>query len=197
MKSTNVLIVGVGGQGVILASDLIAEVAMDAGYDVKKSDSIGMAQRGGSVVSHVRFGDKVHSPLIAQGQADFLLGFEELEAARYANFLSSSGIAIVADFTLIPITVYESKIPYPDWSKTSAILSQFTKKVHRIPIGAVSKELNNPRALNMVMTGYLAGFLDIDETKWHDNIRRKLAPRFVEEGLTAFNKGLAGAGKLK
>ena len=124
-----------------------------------------------------------------------MLGFEELEAARYANYLAPGGVAIVADFSLVPVTVFESKIPYPDWSKSSEILRQFTKRVHHVPVSRISRELDNPRALNILMLGYLAFFLDMSKTKWQDNISRKLPSRFVKEGLAAFERGKAEAGK--
>ena len=107
---------GVGGQGVILASDSLAEVAMRAGFDVKKSDALGMAQRGGSVVSHIRIGPKVFAPLIKKGEADFLLGFERLEAARCANNLRPDGLAIINDQELPPLSVVGGAVDYPDQS---------------------------------------------------------------------------------
>jgi indolepyruvate ferredoxin oxidoreductase beta subunit len=197
MDSINVLIVGVGGQGVILASDIISEVAMGSGYDVKKSDSIGMAQRGGSVVSHVRIGEKIFSPLIPQGEVDFLIGFEELEALRWAPCLKKEGVAIVADVTLIPLTVIESNVPYPEWETTQGILKQNSDRVYHIPVSRISQELNNPRALNMVLLGCLAGLMDADIVKWEEIIKSKLSPRFYESNLAAFKRGITEAGKIK
>ncbi len=196
MKSVNILIVGVGGQGVILASDLVAEVAMANGYDVKKSDSIGMAQRGGSVVSHVRLGEKVFAPLIPEGEVDYLLAFETLEAARWASYLKPQGVALVADVTLPPLTVIGSKTPYPSWDEIKGILGQLTDKMYLVPVTAIARELNDPRALNMVMLGFLSVFLEIDKPFWEEKIRDKLSPKFVSASLTAFLKGEAEGTKM-
>ncbi|MFH0847006.1 MAG: 2-oxoacid:acceptor oxidoreductase family protein [Chloroflexota bacterium] len=196
MRSVNILIAGVGGQGVILASDLVAEVALSAGYDVKKSDSIGMAQRGGSVVSHVRFSEKVFSPLISEGGADFLLAFEELEAARWASYLKPQGMALVADVVLPPLTVIGSKSPYPAWDGIKKILGQLTGKVYLVPVSAIARELDDPRALNMVMLGFLSAFLGMEKSLWEEKIRGRLSPRFISAGLAAFLKGGAEGTKI-
>ena len=126
MKAVNVLMVGVGGQGVVLASDAMGEIGVNSGYDVKKSDSLGMAQRGGSVVSHVRWGENVFSPMIKRGDVDFLVGFEQLEAARWAPYLKPGGIAIVADVVVVPVSVIGSTVAYPGWDEVSRILARYT-----------------------------------------------------------------------
>ena len=191
----NVLMVGVGGQGVILASDILSEVVMASGYDIKKSDSIGMAQRGGSVVSNVRFGDKVYSPLIGAGEIDYLIGFEELEAARWAPYLKKNGAAIVADVILVPLTVSKNA-PYPEWEKTRDILGEYTDNVYLVPALEIGAEIGNTRALNVVLLGFLSHFLDIKQETWWENIKEKIPPRYVESSVRAFKRGALSATKM-
>jgi indolepyruvate ferredoxin oxidoreductase beta subunit len=196
MKITNVLMVGVGGQGVILASDILAESAMLSGWDVKKSDSIGMAQRGGSVVSNIRFGERVFSPLIGAGAVDYLIGFEELEAARWAGYLRPEGVAIVADVVLVPLTVSKNT-PYPEWARTRQILGEYTRQVYPVPAVAIGQAAGNSRALNVVLLGFLSRFLDIRAETWREKIREKLPARFVESSLEAFESGILAAANMR
>ena len=189
MKDINVLMVGVGGHGVILSSDGMAEIGMNNGYDVKKTDSLGMAQRGGSVVSHVRWGKHVFSPLIQQGDVDFLLAFEELEAARWASYLKPDGTAIVADVVVIPITAIDGKIPYPGWEEIKGILARYTQHIYLIPASRIAEEVGNPRAVNMAMLGFLSAFLELESSAWTDTMRRRLPPKFVESSIKAFLQG--------
>lgn len=193
MKPVNVLMVGVGGQGVIIASDILAEVAMGNGYDVKKSDSIGMAQRGGSVVSHIRLGERVFSPLIKMGEADFLIGFEELETARWANYLKKGGVAILADVVLVPLTVIGRDIPYPSWDIIESIIRECTEQIYLLPAVSICRELSNLRALNMVLLGFLSAFMEIDYETWQENIKGRIPSRFVGSSLVAFSRGAAEA----
>lgn len=188
--------VGVGGQGVILASDTLAESAMKTGYDVKKSDSIGMAQRGGSVVSHIRLGEAIFSPLIKTGDADFLICFERLEAARWAPYLKEGAVAIVADVVLMPLSVTNTNTPYPDWKTVRDILKQRTDRVYLVPALSISQQVGNPRALNIVMLGCLSSFLDIADDIWIEYIRRKLPKLFLDSSIKAFNKGVAVTNQL-
>lgn len=197
MMTANVVMVGVGGQGVILASDAMAEIGMNHGYDVKKSDSIGMAQRGGSVVSHVRWGKQVFSPMVRKGEADFLLAFEQLEAARWAPYLRPGGVAIVADVVVVPVSVIGSSVSYPSWEEANSILHQYTDLVFLLPATKIGTELGNPRALNMVLLGFLSTFLGLGTEAWTENIRGKLPPKFVESSLAAFYRGAAEAEALR
>jgi indolepyruvate ferredoxin oxidoreductase beta subunit len=196
MKSENILIVGVGGQGVILASDTVAEIGMNNGYDVKKSDSIGMAQRGGSVVSHVRWGERVFSPIIKLGEADYLVGFEKLEAARWAHYLKPEGIAIVADVEIPPASLLSANMAYPTHEELIGSITTFNEKVHLIPATDICREAGNPRALNMVMIGALSVFLDLEESIWSGDIRARLRPDFVESSLKAFSLGAENVRKV-
>lgn len=197
MKDVNVLMVGVGGQGVILASDAMSEIGMNSGYDVKKTDSLGMAQRGGSVVSHVRWGKQVFSPMVKRGEADFLVGFEQLEAARWAPYLRPGGVAIVADVTVIPISIIGSNTPYPNWKDIEGILSQYTDQIYLIPAPRIAQEVGNPRAVNMVILGFLSAFLELKQEAWTDNIRRRLPAKFLESSLKAFTRGAEEAKAMK
>lgn len=189
MKPINVLMVGVGGQGVVLASDGLAEIGMKAGYDVKKTDSIGMAQRGGSVVSHIRWGEKVFSPMTKKGEVDFLVAFEELEAARWAPYLRPGGVALVADVAIMPVSALGGKIPYPSWEQIAGYLDLVTERVHRIPARRIGEEVKNTKALNIVMMGALSTFLDLDPGLWLEDIRRRVPPKFLDSSLAAFRKG--------
>jgi indolepyruvate ferredoxin oxidoreductase beta subunit len=189
MKDVNVLMVGVGGYGVILASDGMAEIGMNNGYDVKKSDSLGMAQRGGSVVSHVRWGKHVYAPMIKKGEVDFLLGFEQLEAARWASYLKPGGVALVTDVVVIPISAIDGSIPYPNWDEIREILGQFTDRIYLIPATRIAEEVGNPRAVNMAMLGFLSAFLELKAEAWTDTMRRRLPPKFMESSVEAFLRG--------
>ncbi len=189
MTNMNVLMAGVGGQGVVLASDAMAEIGMNNGYDVKKSDSLGMAQRGGSVASHVRWGKHVFSPIAKRGEIDFLLGFERLEAARWAPYLKPGGVVIVADVVIVPVSVIGGSIPYPDWDEIKGILAQYTEEMYLVPATRIGLEVGNPRALNMVMLGALSIFLELETEAWTRDIRHRSPPKFVESNLEAFSRG--------
>jgi len=191
MRDVNVLMAGVGGQGVILASDAMAEIGMNNGYDVKKSDSLGMAQRGGSVVSHVRWGGHVFSSMVKKGDVDFLLGFEQLEAARWAPYLKSGGVALVADVVVVPVSAIGSTTPYPSWEEIKGILAQYIDEIYLIPATRIGLEVGNPRALNVVMLGSLSVFLKLEAEAWIEDIRHRVPPKFVESSLEAFSRGVA------
>jgi indolepyruvate ferredoxin oxidoreductase beta subunit len=193
MNDVNVLMVGVGGHGVILASDGMAEVGVENGYDVKKTDTLGMAQRGGSVLSHVRWGRQVFSPMIKKGEVDFLVGFEQLEAARWAPYLRSGGVAIVADVAVIPVSIIGGNIPYPTADEVKNILMQYTDRVYMTPAARIAQEAGNPRAMNMAMLGFLSQFLPLPPEAWTDIMRRRLPPKFVESSVDAFTRGAVEA----
>lgn len=197
MKDVNVLMVGVGGQGVILASDAMSEIGMNAGYDVKKTDSLGMAQRGGSVVSNVRWGEEVFSPTIKKGEADFLVSFEEVETARWAAWLKPGGVVIVADVVVVPISAMSGAFPYPDWEEIKGALRERTEKIYLIPATRIGEEVGNPKALNIVMMGALSTFLDLDTEKWLDDIRKKVPPKFLDSSLQAFHRGVEEMKSMK
>ncbi|MFO8101777.1 MAG: indolepyruvate oxidoreductase subunit beta [Dehalococcoidia bacterium] len=188
MKDINVLMVGVGGQGVILASDAMAEIGVNAGYDVKKTDSLGMAQRGGSVVSNVRWGQKVFSPIIKKGEVDYLVSFEQVEAARWAAWLRPGGVAIVADVKVMPISAMSGDFPYPTWEEIEGLLKYYTDNVHLMPAIRIGEEVGNPKALNIVMMGGLSTHLELDAEDWKADIRKKVPPKFLDSSLAAFDR---------
>lgn len=184
----NILIVGVGGQGVLLASEIISEVAMHAGLDVKKSEIHGMSQRGGVVTSHVRIGKKVYSPTIQQGEVDFLMGFEKAEALRFVGWMKKSGTVVVSHTTLVPAIVTSSKeFHYPD--DAIADLKNKAHNVIDVEADKIAGELGNPRLVNTILIGVLANLLPFDEKLWVDVIKSLVKEKFVAVNLQAFGRG--------
>ncbi|MCX8053902.1 MAG: indolepyruvate oxidoreductase subunit beta [Armatimonadetes bacterium] len=186
-KSLNISLVGVGGQGTILASEILCNVALLAGKDVKKSEVHGMAQRGGSVVSQVRIGEKVYSPLVAIGETDFLVGFEKLEALRFAHFLSPDGVALVNDQEIRPVTVSSGQAEWP--ADLDGMLRSTFPKLELIPALEIAQSLGDVRAVNIVMMGALSNHLGIDEEIWRQAITSLVKPQFLELNLRAFDAG--------
>ncbi len=188
---TNVLAVGVGGQGIIRLSNILAQVAFEAGHDVKKSEIHGLSQRGGSVTSHVRWGEKVHSPVIMDGEADFIIALEELEALRYAHILHPDGMLVVNEFRMLPTTVVTGKSEYP--KDIDARLREYGR-VHRVNGTGIAKELGNTRACNVVLLGFLSKHLDLAYDGWLSVIQQSFPDNFVELNLKACEagRGLAG-----
>ncbi len=190
MTTTNILLCGVGGQGTLLASNLIADCAMKAGFDVKKSEIHGMAQRGGSVVSHVRFGESIASPIIRKGEADIVLSFEELEAIRWAEFLKPDGIVITNSQKILPMSVSAGSEKYPE--NIPEILSR--SSIANICVDAIGKaiELGNQKCLNVVLLGVLAHKLPmIDSILWKESIKEKVPQKLLDLNLKAFDAGWA------
>jgi len=186
-KVTNILMVGVGGQGIILASEILADVFMDAGFDVKKSEVHGMAQRGGSVSTHVRFGPKVFSPLIKEGEVDIFMAFEELEALRYIHFLGPKPTILLNEQRLNPPSVSLGTDNYPE--KVAAILSQWAAKIKSIPARDLALKAGDVRAVNVVLLGVLYNFLSITEKIWTENLLRRFPPQAQKINLKAFQLG--------
>jgi indolepyruvate ferredoxin oxidoreductase beta subunit len=183
----NVLIVGVGGQGIILASDVLSLAAARHGYDVKKNEIHGMAQRGGSVSSHIRFGTSVSSPIIKVGEADVLLSFEQLETIRYFPFLSDSGKVIVNDQRILPPAVFTGKQEYPP-----DVVEKIKEKVPDAVIVdgiAVANKLGNPRVLNVIFLGVLSKYVDIPAETYEEVLKESLKPGLVDINLKAFHEG--------
>jgi indolepyruvate ferredoxin oxidoreductase beta subunit len=189
VKHYDLLFTGVGGQGNILASDITGEVALAAGYDVKKTDTLGMAQRGGSVISHVRIGEKVYSPLIKEGAVDILVGFEKLEAVRWAGSLAPGAIAIVNNFAQPPLSVNLGADVYPTDTEMLAILKQRTDKIHLVEGMRRVQELGNIRTLNIFMLGCLSHFLPFEVDAWKQTILAHLPSRLHKINLDAFELG--------
>ena len=185
----DILITGVGGQGVVLASDIIGETALAAGFDVKKTDTLGMAQRGGSVVSHVRLAEKVWSPLIKDGEVDLLLAFEKLEAARWSHYLKPGAIAIINSYEQPPLTVSLGQEKYPTDKAIAATLKRRTDQIYFIDGNKIAKALGNMRTLNIIMLGCCSAFAPLDVKVWKDCISRRLPENIREINLKAFAEG--------
>jgi indolepyruvate ferredoxin oxidoreductase, beta subunit len=183
----NILMVGVGGQGVILASEIISEVMMRAGHDVKKSEVHGMAQRGGSVSSHVRFGPKVYSPLIKKGDADVLFSFELLESVRYLDFLRSDALLIVNNQKVLPPSVTLGADTYPE--QLPELLRERFSRVDIVDALDIAKQAGNARALNVAFLGALSKHFGVDENLWKDVISSMLPAKLVDVNIKAFLLG--------
>ena len=189
MKKIDLFITGVGGQGNILASDIISQVAIYSGYDVKKTDTLGMAQRGGSVVSNVRIAQEVYSPLLKIGEADILLAFEKLEAARWGYYLRNGGIAIVNNQSLPPLAVSLGNEQYPSDEKIASILKQQTDRIFFVEGTQQAREMGNIRTLNIFMLGCVSPFLPFKVSTWKDSIAERLPPNLQKINITAFDRG--------
>jgi indolepyruvate ferredoxin oxidoreductase beta subunit len=189
MKSMDLLVTGVGGQGVVLASDIIGETAIAAGFDVKKTDTLGMAQRGGSVVSHVRMASKVFSPLIREGTADLLLAFEMLEAARWSHYLRPGAIAIINTYEQPPLSVSLGQEKYPTRDEIAAALKRQTDQVYFVDGTGQALKLGNVRTLNLFMLGCFAAFAPLKMEIWKESVARFLPENLREINLKAFELG--------
>ena len=183
---TNVIICGVGGQGIILASNVLCHVAFLEGLDVKKSEVHGMAQRGGSVITHVRFGEKVYSPLIEQGSSDYIMAFEKLEALRYMSYLKKSGKVIVDNREIPPMSVLVGQSRYPeDINEKLKSLS----KTYFIDAAKAAMELGNIRVVNIILLGVLSAFLDFKKVSWVEAISKNVKDKYVALNISAFERG--------
>ncbi len=190
-KVTNILISGVGGQGILLASEVLSEVLMLAGYDVKKNEIHGMAQRGGSVVSHIRFGTKVYSSIIPEGEGDLLLGFELLETYRYLPLLRKGAIVVANDLKILPPPVTLGKEKYPD-NVQDKIKTAFPDTLLVNGIDLATKA-GNPRTVNIALLGSMVGALPIEAEMWRETLRRMVPERFLDMNLKAFDLGRQAA----
>ncbi len=186
---TNIFLSGVGGQGAILASNILGEVFINAGYDVKKAEVHGMAQRGGDVTTHFRFGKKVYSPLIKYGDVDYLLSFEYLEAMRYINWVKPEGKIIINKQEILPPSVSLGLMEYPkDVEKT--FKKYFKENVHIINGQEIAKNLGNMQAANVVLVGAFSNFFPkIKEAAWIEGVKKLLAPKLHDLNVKAFFEG--------
>jgi indolepyruvate ferredoxin oxidoreductase beta subunit len=184
---TDVLLAGVGGQGNVLSARVLAETALSMGYDVKTSEVHGMAQRGGSVVCMVRWGKKVHSPLIEVAKADFLLAFELLEGMRFLRFLGATGIAIVNDYRLDPLPVLRGDATYPMGALET--IRSYAARTVELDAREMAAQAGNPRAAGSCLLGVLSAFLDFPAAVWMDAISKSVPPKAVEVNLKSFELG--------
>jgi len=182
----NIMVVGVGGQGTLLTSRIIGKTALNAGWDVKLSEVHGMAQRGGSVVTFVRFGKKVFEPVCEEGSVDVLISFERLEALRYAHFLKPDGVMIVNDTRIDPMTVVIGAAKYPE-----GILEELDKKhkLYAIDGGAIAKNLGNSKVLNTVVLGLAAKHIGFTEEEWLETLKATVPQKTVDINVKAFKAG--------
>lgn len=186
METKNIMIAGVGGQGTLLTSRILGGLAIQAGYDVKLSEVHGMAQRGGSVVTFVRYGPKVYEPIVEEGQADVLIAFERLEALRYVHFLKKGGVIVANDQRIDPMPVVIGAAKYPD-----NILEELSGKynVYTVDAADEAKKLGNSKVSNVVVLGVAAQHMDFSREEWLDVIEKTVPARTVEINKKAFDTG--------
>lgn len=185
----NIMIVGVGGQGSLLASKLLGHLLLTEGYDVKVSEVHGMSQRGGSVVTYVRFGEKVYSPIIDKGEADFIVSFEKLEAARYVEYLKEGGRIVVNVQEIEPMPVITGAAEYPE-----NLIEKIQNKgiqVDAMDCLGLAEKASSAKAVNIVLMGRLSRYFDIPVEKWQKAIEECVPPKFVELNHRAFTLGRA------
>jgi indolepyruvate ferredoxin oxidoreductase beta subunit len=190
VSSYNIIIAGVGGQGVILAGNIIGDAAIASGYDVKKTDTIGMAQRGGSVISHLRVAPKIYSPVIGDCKADIVISFEKMEAARCFNFLKRGGIVILNNREMPPLSVGCGLEKYPSDEEIMTVLRRKTEKIYFVEGTRKSEAIGNVKVLNIFMLGCLSQFMDIEDKVWHESIINSLPAKIVAINITAFEAGI-------
>ena len=185
-ETKNIMIVGVGGQGTLLTSRILGGITVEAGYDVKLSEVHGMAQRGGSVVTYVRYGEKVTEPIVEEGQADVLIAFEKLEALRYAHFLKKDGVIIVNDQKIDPMPVVTGVAKYPE-----GIIEHLSEKYKVISVDAQKEalELGNSRVFNVIILGIAAKNMDFPKEQWIEVIKKTVPPKTIDINVAAFEKG--------
>lgn len=186
METKNIMIVGVGGQGTLLTSRILGGIAIEGGYDVKLSEVHGMAQRGGSVVTFVRYGEKVAEPIVEPGQADVLISFERLEALRYIHYLKKDGVLVVNDQRIDPITVVTGMAQYPE-----NIIEDLEKsnKVLKVDAMTEAKKLGNPKVFNIIVLGLAAEHMDFSKEQWIKVIENTVPPKTIEINKKAFELG--------
>ena len=185
-ETKNIMIVGVGGQGTLLTSRILGGITVEAGYDVKLSEVHGMAQRGGSVVTYVRYGEKVAEPIVEEGQADVLIAFERLEALRYAHFLKKDGVIIVNDQRIDPMPVVTGVAKYPD-----GIIEELSKKYRVVSVDAMDEaiKMGNSRVFNVIILGIAAQNMDFPKEQWIEVIKKTVPPKTIDINVAAFEKG--------
>lgn len=186
MSVKNIMIVGVGGQGTLLTSRILGNLAIGGGYDVKLSEVHGMAQRGGSVVTFVRYGEEVTEPIVEEGQADVLIAFEKLEALRYLHFLKEDGVIVVNDWRIDPITVVTGAAQYPD-----GVIESLCKARKTVVVEATSTaiEMGAPKAFNVIVLGAAARYVGFRREDWLQVIEATVPPKTMEVNRKAFEAG--------
>ena len=187
METKNIMIVGVGGQGSLLASKLLGRLLLTRGYDIKVSEVHGMSQRGGSVVTYVRYGDKVYSPVIDKGEADFIVSFELLEAARWTEFLKPGGKIVVNTQQINPMPVIIGAAEYPQ--NLLEKMRAAGLDVDALDALSLAEQAGSPKAVNIVLMGHLSRYFDFTEEEWLEALEQSVAPKFLEMNKKAFTLG--------
>jgi indolepyruvate ferredoxin oxidoreductase beta subunit len=189
MKSLNFLIAGVGGQGTVLSGDILAHVGLEAGYDVKKSDVLGLAIRSGSVVSHVRWGERIHSPMSMPGQVDYLLAYEPLESLRLADFLRPEGTILLNEYKIPPVAVATGGARYPTDEEIRRTLAAAARSVYTFNATSKAQELGSVKVVNVLMIGALSSLLEVELRLWEEVIAIYVPEKAKEMNLKAFRTG--------
>lgn len=187
MKTTNIMIVGVGGQGSLLASKLMGHLLLEAGYDVKVSEVHGMSQRGGSVVTYVRYGDKVYSPVIDRGEADYIVSFELLEAARWLEFLRPGGKIVTNTQRIDPMPVITGAAEYPEHLVEK--IRETGADIDAVDALSLAEEAGSTKAVNIVLMGRLSKYFSLSYEAWENAIQAVVPPKFLELNKKAFDLG--------
>jgi len=190
MKTINFFLTGVGGQGTLLASNVLAQVGVRAGFDVKKAEVHGMAQRGGSVSSQIRWGEEIHSPLITEGEVDYLAAFEKLEALRYLEMLRPGSTALVGEMAIPPLSVSSGDDVYPDDEQVQRVIGAVTDDIHFVPSLRLAERAGNVRAHNVVVLGALSNFIEqVPAETWLEVITGWVPKRYIDVNKQAFQMG--------
>lgn len=189
MRNVNFLVAGVGGQGTVLSGDILAEVGMVAGYDSKKSDVLGLAIRSGSVISHIRWGEKVNAPMSMRGKVDYLLAFEPLEAIRMVDYLNAESTAIVNTYPIQPVAVTTGQAEYPPIAEIKDVLNGAARKVIFVDATQRAEQLGNVKTVNILLLGVISTCFEIPPSVWEDVITAYVPDRFQEINMHAFHAG--------
>ncbi|MBN1257715.1 MAG: indolepyruvate oxidoreductase subunit beta [Planctomycetes bacterium] len=184
---TNIVLAGVGGQGILLASEIIAQAAIIAGHEVKTNEVHGMAQRGGSVIAQIRYGKEVHSPLVAMGSADVLVGLEKIEGLRYHSYLKPEGVAIISSQTIVPVTVSTGGAVYPE--DAEARLRQVFPRLVYLDAAKLAQEAGNLKTANVAIIGAVSKALDLPTEAWNAAMEKCVKPQYFEVNLRAYELG--------
>jgi indolepyruvate ferredoxin oxidoreductase beta subunit len=187
MDTTSILVAGVGGQGTLLTAKVLGNLLTSEGYDVKISEIHGMAQRGGSVVTHVRYGSKVYSPIVEPAGADIIIGFEKMEALRWAHYLKPGGKMIVNNQKILPMPVISGTAEYPD--DILKQLKEICSDLYVLDAVSIAKKIGNTKVFNIVVLGVLARFMNIDMDSWSRAMHKTVPERFLDLNLKAFELG--------
>lgn len=187
MKTKNVMIVGVGGQGTLLASKLLGRLLLKKGYDVKVSEVHGMSQRGGSVVTYVRYGEKVYSPVVDKGEADFIISFEMLEAARWVEYLKKGGTIVTNTQEINPMPVIIGAAEYPQ--NLAEKIAEKGINIEAFDALSLAEEAGTSKAVNLVLLGRISKYFDFTDEEWMDAIEKSVPAKFLELNKKAFNLG--------